>query len=78
MPESDMEVVPAFMRLAVMAPLVLPMLVCGKVSRVGVMVTVPDVVATPVPESAMVCGLLPASSLKFRVAARVPAAIGSK
>lgn len=70
--------VPPFISVAVMAELVAPMVVCGNVRWVGVVVTLPEVEAPPVPASGMVCGLLPAASLKLRVAVRVPAAFGAK
>ena len=44
----------------------------------GVAVTEPEVEAVPVPERAMVCGLLLPASLKLKVAVRVPVPLGAK
>lgn len=67
-----------FNKVTVMAELLEPVLVCGKVSLVGVTVTVPEVEVPPVPERAMVCGLLLPASSKVRVALRVPVPLGEK
>lgn len=56
------------------APLVPPTLMLPKDRLDGKAVTVPD--ATPRPESATSCGLPVASSVKAKVAVRLPAAVG--
>lgn len=53
-PEMLIEFALPFNRVTVMAGLVEPVLVCGKVSLVGLTVTAPEVEAVPVPESAIV------------------------
>lgn len=77
-PEMLIELALPFNREAVMAELVEPVLVCGKVSLAGVTVTEPEVDAVPVPERAIVCGLLVPASLKLSVAVRVPVPLGAK
>src|SRR6266568_3815869 len=61
---------------AVCDALVEPTLTDPNEKDVGLMETV--LLRTPVPESATVCGLLVAESLKFSVAVRVPVVVGAK
>ena len=49
-----------------------------KLRLVGEAVTEPDVPPVPRPLTAICCGLLPALSVKFSVAVRVPVAVGLK
>ena len=70
-------VVPS-LRVADCAGLVAPGAVLPNDRVVGLALTVPPVVPVPVPDSATVCGLLLAVSLKFRVAVRVPVVVGEK
>jgi hypothetical protein len=69
------ELVP-LVNVAVCAALVAPTAVPGNPSAVGETVTLPPDVLLPVPESAMVCGLLLAVSETLRVADRVPVVAG--
>jgi hypothetical protein len=63
------------LKVADCAAVVEPTAVLAKVSADGLIVTLP-LVPVPVPESAIVCGLPVAVSVKFSVAVRLPAAVG--
>lgn len=77
-PEMVIELVVALDNVAVMALLLEPTSTEPKLRVAGDVVTDPDVLEVPVPESATACGELLAESLKWRVAVRVPAAVGLK
>jgi hypothetical protein len=73
-----MAAVVPLLRVADCAGLVAPGAVLPNDRVVGLALTVPPVVPVPVPDSATVCGLLLAVSVKLRVAVRVPVVVGEK
>jgi hypothetical protein len=72
-----MAAVVPLLRVADCAGLVAPGAVLPNDRVVGLALTVPPVVPVPVPDSATVCGLLLAVSVKLRVAVRVPVVVGA-
>ena len=79
---------PALLRLTELVVLLVTVMVCAllaepfatvpKFKVAGETVTLPDVPLAPSPVSETCCGLLVALSVKFRVAVRVPEAVGLK
>ena len=71
---------PVFVKVAVLGPPALPMPTLAQLIEVGDTVAVdPEVVpleVTPMPESAICCGLLPELSAKFRLAVLAPEVVG--
>ena len=84
--EALVPVMPALLRLMELEEPFVTVMVCALLDEpvatlpndkvVGARVTLPDDPPVPTPESATCCGLLPALSVKLRVAVRVPETVG--
>ncbi len=69
---------PPLLSVTVWTALVAPTVVAANVRLAGVTVAFAGLAGEPVPESATVCGLLPAPSVNVRFAAREPTIVGLK
>lgn len=76
---TEIEALVPLLKVAVCVPVVEPTATAPKERLDGVAVTLPPplLVPVPVPESATACGLPDPVSVKWRLAVRVPAAVGA-